>query len=210
MINILIADDHPFIRQGLKKVLETSKDMLVLDEAANGNEVLTKLRGHNFDVIILDISMPGESGLEIIKTLRKEFPRLAVLVLSAYPEEQYALRALKSGASGYLTKEAATAELIGAIHKISSGGKYISASMAESLAFAIESDSEKLPHEKLSNREYEVMLMIASAKSVREIAEELCLSEKTIGTYRSRILEKMDMKNSSEITYYAMKNSLIE
>ncbi len=210
MINILIADDHPFIRQGLKKVLETSKDMLVLDEAANGKEVLTKLRGHNFDVIILDISMPGESGLEIIKTLRKEFPRLAVLVLSAYPEEQYALRALKSGASGYLTKEAATAELIGAIHKISSGGKYISASMAESLAFAIESDSEKLPHEKLSNREYEVMLMIASAKSVREIAEELCLSEKTIGTYRSRILEKMEMKNSSEITYYAMKNSLIE
>ena len=210
MINILIADDHPFIRQGLKKVLETSKDMLVLDEAANGNEVLAKLRGHHFDVIILDISMPGESGLEIIKTLRKEFPRLAVLVLSAYPEEQYALRALKSGASGYLTKEAATAELIGAIHKISSGGKYISASMAESLAFAIESDSEKLPHEKLSNREYEVMLMIASAKSVREIAEELCLSEKTIGTYRSRILEKMQMKNSSEITYYAMKNSLIE
>lgn len=210
MINILIADDHPFIRQGLKKVLETSKDMLVLDEAANGNEVLDKLRGHKFDVIILDISMPGESGLELIKTLKKEFPRLAVLVLSAYPEEQYALRALKSGASGYLTKEAATAELIGAIHKISSGGKYISASIAESLAFAIESDSEKLPHEKLSNREYEVMLMIASAKSVREIAEELSLSEKTIGTYRSRILEKMDMKNSSEITYYAMKNSLIE
>ena len=210
MINILIADDHPFIRQGLKKVLETSKDMLVLDEAANGSEVLDKLRRHKFDVIILDISMPGESGLELIKTLKKEFPRLRVLVLSAHPEEQYALRALKAGASGYLTKEAATAELIGAIHKISSGGKYISASMAESLAFAIESDSEKLPHEKLSNREYEVMLMIASAKSVREIAEELSLSEKTIGTYRSRILEKMDMKNSSEITYYAMKNGLIE
>ena len=210
MINILIADDHPFIRQGLKKVLETAKDMLVLDEAANGSEVLDKLRRHKVDVIILDISMPGESGLELIKTLKKEFPRLAVLVLSAHPEEQYALRALKSGASGYLTKEAATAELIGAIHKISNGGKYISASMAESLAFAIESDSEKLPHEKLSNREYEVMLMIASAKSVREIAEELSLSEKTIGTYRSRILEKMDMKNSSEITYYAMKNSLIE
>ena len=210
MINILIADDHPFIRHGLRKVLETAKDMLVLDEAASGSEVLDKLRGHSFDVIILDISMPGESGLELIKTLRKEFPRLAVLVLSAYPEEQYALRALKSGASGYLTKEAATAELIGAIHKISSGGKYISASMAESLAFAIESDSDKLPHEKLSNREYEVMLMIASAKSVREIAEELCLSEKTIGTYRSRILEKMGLKNSSEITYYAMKKGLIE
>ena len=210
MINILIADDHPFIRQGLKKVLETSKDMLVLDEAANGNEVLTKLRGHSFDVIILDISMPGESGLELIKTLKKEFPRLAILVLSAYPEEQYALRAFKSGASGYLTKDAATAELTGAIHKISGGGKYISTTMAENLAFAIESDSEKLPHEKLSNREYEVMLRIASAKSVREIAEEFCLSEKTIGTYRSRILEKMDMKNSSEITYYAMKNNLIE
>ena len=210
MINILIADDHPFIRQGLKKVLETSKDMLVLDEAANGSEVLDKLRRRKFDIIILDISMPGESGLELIKTLKKEFPRLRVLVLSAHPEDQYALRALKSGASGYLTKEAATAELIGAIHKISNGGKYISASMAETLAFAIESDSEKLPHEKLSNREYEVMLMIASAKSVREIAEELSLSEKTIGTYRSRILEKMDMKNSSEITYYAMKNRLIE
>ncbi len=210
MINILIADDHPFIRQGLKKVLETSKDMLVLDEAANGSEVLDKLRRHKVDVIILDISMPGESGLELIKTLKKEFPRLRVLVLSAHPEDQYALRALKSGASGYLTKEAATAELIGAIHKISNGGKYISASMAETLAFAIESDSEKLPHEKLSNREYEVMLMIASAKSVREIAEELSLSEKTIGTYRSRILENMEMKNSSEITYYAMKNRLIE
>ena len=210
MINILIADDHPFIRQGLRKVLSSCEDMLVIDEAANGNEVLDKLRRHNFDVIILDISMPGESGLELIKTLRKEFPRLAVLVLSAYPEEQYALRALKAGASGYLTKETATTELIGAIHKISGGGKYISASMAETLAFAIESDSEKLPHEKLSNREYEVMLMIASAKSVREIAEELSLSEKTIGTYRSRILEKMDMKNSSEITYYALKNGLIE
>ncbi|MDT8317035.1 MAG: response regulator transcription factor [bacterium] len=210
MINILIADDHPIIRQGLRKVLGTSKDMLVLDEAANGNEVLAKLRGDSFDVIILDISMPGESGLELIKTIRKEFPRLAVLVLSAYPEEQYALRALKTGASGYLTKEAAMAELIKAIHKISSGGKYISASMAESLAFAIESDTEKLPHEKLSNREYEVMLMIASAKSVKEIADELSLSKKTIGTYRSRILEKMDMKNGSEVTYYAMKNGLIE
>ncbi len=210
MINILIADDHPFIRQGLKKVISTCNDMLVIDEAANGSEVLNKLRRHKFDVIILDISMPGESGLELIKTLRKEFPRLKVLVLSAHPEEQYALRALKSGASGYLTKEAAIAELIGAIHKISTGGKYISASMAETLAFAIESDSEKSPHEKLSNREYEVMLMIASAKSVMEIAQELSLSEKTIGTYRSRILEKMDMKNSSEITYYAMKNSLIE
>ncbi len=209
MIKVLIADDHPLIRHGLRNVISHSEDMIVVDEACNSNEVLSKVN-KDCDVIILDISMPGMSGLDVIKELKKDFPKITVLVLSAYSEEQYALRSLKSGASGYLTKEGAPKELIKAIKKVASGGKYISESIAEKLAFAIEDDSERAPHEKLSNREYEVMCMLATGKTGKDIAEELSLSEKTVGTYRARILEKMEVKNSAEIAYYALKHGLIE
>ncbi|MDH3974702.1 MAG: response regulator transcription factor [Deltaproteobacteria bacterium] len=210
MINILIADDHPLIRQGLRKVLSSPGDMLVVDEATTCHEVFDKIRKHKYDVIILDIIMPGQSGLDIVKDIKNEFPRLAVLILSACPEDQYAVRALKLGASGYLTKEGALDELIDAVRKVSCGGKHVSKSVAERLAYAIEDNLKIDPHEKLSNREYEVMRMIATGKTVKEIAESLFLSEKTIGTYRARVLEKMNLKNNSEITYYAVKHGLIE
>lgn len=210
MINIIVADDHPLIRQGLRKVATATDEIVVGDEAGTSAEVLNKLRKDAYDVVVLDISMPGKSGLEVIKEIKKEFPKTAVLVLSAYPEEQYALRALRSGASGYLTKETAVNELIGAVKKVAGGGKYISASIAEELAFAIQDDSNKAPHEKLSNREYQVMCMIASGKTLRDVAEELFLSVKTIGTHRSRILAKMNMKNNAELTYYAVKLGLVQ
>ena len=210
MINIIVADDHPLIRQGLRKVATATGEIAVGDEASTSAELINKLRKNPYDVVVLDISMPGKSGLEVIKEIKQEFPKAAVLVLSGYPEEQYALRALRSGASGYLTKETAVNELIGAVKKVASGGKYVSASMAEELAFAVQDDSDRALHEKLSNREYQVMCMIASGKTLKEVAEELFLSVKTVGTHRSRILTKMNMKNNAELIYYAVKNGLVE
>ena len=210
MIKILIADDHPIVRKGLKEIIEVTPDMMVGDEASNGQEALEKVRKSDFDVVLLDISMPGRSGLDILKELKSEKPELSVLVLSIHPEEQYAVRVLKAGASGYLTKESAPDELIAAIRKASIGRKYISSSLAEKLALYLEIDDERPLHKTLSDREYEVMCMIASGKTITEIAEKLFLSVKTISTYRSRILEKMRMKSNAELTHYALKNRLVE
>ncbi len=209
MIRILVADDHTVVREGIKQILAGQEDMAVEDEAANGQEVLSKLAKKDFDLILLDISMPGRSGLEILEELKTMHPRLPVLILSMHPEEQYAVRMLRAGAAGYLTKASAPQELISAIQKVSGGGKYVTVSLAEKLAFELDAGAEKPRHERLSNREYQVMLMLASGHSVTEVAEELCLSAKTISTYRTRILEKMDMKKNAELTLYAVKNNLI-
>ena len=210
MIKILIADDHAVVRKGLKQILAETTDIVAADEAINGQEVLEKIRKNDYDIVMLDISMPGRNGLDILKQVKNEKPEMSVLILSMHPEEQYAVRALKAGASGYLTKDSAPDELILAIRKISQGRKYITSSLAERLAFYLEVDSEKPLHEALSDREYEVMRMIASGKTVREIAEELFLSIKTISTYRSRILEKMGMKNNTELVHYALKIRLLD
>lgn len=209
MIRILVADDHTVVREGIKQILAGQDDMIVEDEAASGQEVLQKVTQKNYDLILLDISMPGRSGLEILDDLKTLHPKIPILILSMHPEEQYAVRTLRAGAAGYLTKASAPQELISAIQKVSRGGKYVTVSLAEKLAFELDAGAEKPRHEKLSNREYQVMLMLASGRSVREVAEELCLSAKTISTYRTRILEKMDMKKNAELTLYAVKNNLI-
>ena len=209
-IRILIADDHPIVRAGFKQVLSDTPDLVVADEAENGQEVLQYLKKKKYDVVLLDISMPGKSGLEILKELKTGYPKLPVLILSIYPEEQYAVRALRAGASGYLTKASAPNEMIAAIRKISAGGRYISASLAEKLANYLDADMTKSPHETLSDREHQVMRLIASGKTVSEIAESLHLSVKTISTYRVHVLEKMKMKNNAEITLYAVQNKLVE
>lgn len=210
MIRILIADDHAIVREGLKQILAETTDMIVVDEASTGQEVLNKLSKTDCDVVLLDISMPGRSGLDILKQLKGERPKLPVLILSMYSEEQYAMRSLRAGASGYMTKESAPDELIQAIRKVSMGRKYISPSVAEKLAFNLEPGSERPPHEILSDREYQVMCLIASGKAVREIAEDLSLSVKTISTYRARILEKMSMKSNAALTHYAIQNRLVD
>jgi len=210
MIRILVADDHAIVREGLKQILADVSDMTVCDEAASGAETLEKIRKGEYDVVLLDISMPGRSGLEVLKDIKAEHPKQPVLILSMHAEEQYAVRALRAGASGYLTKASAPDELIGAIRKVSYGRKYVSASLAEKLAFALDIDTKKPPHETLSDREYQVMLMIASGKSVKEIAAELCLSVKTISTYRARVMEKMNMKKNAELTLYAVRNRLMD
>lgn len=210
MLKILIADDHPVFRQGLRQILSEANDMVVACEVSNGLEVLDRVRTGCCDVILLDISLPGRNGIDILKQLKKERPGLPVLILTMHPEEQYAVRALKAGASGYLTKESTPSELIAAIRKVSAGGKYVSSSLAEKLACELGRIDEKAPHETLSDREYQIMILIASGKTVTEIAENLSLSIKTVSTYRSRILEKMTMKNSAELTYYAIKNQLVD
>ena len=210
MLRILIADDHPIVRQGLRQIITETSDMVVADEASNGWEALSKVRASYYDVVLLDISMPGLHGLDIIRQLKNERPGLPVLILSIHPEEQYAVRAFRAGAAGYLTKESAPDELLAAIQKVSIGGKYVSSSLAEKLASDLETGAEQLPHETLSDREYQVMCMIAVGKTVTKIAEELSLSAQTVSTYRSRILGKMRMRNSAELTYYAIKNRLVD
>jgi DNA-binding NarL/FixJ family response regulator len=184
--------------------------MAVTDEASSGHEVLGKIRKNNYDVLVLDVSMPGMTGLDVIKQIKSEKYDLPILILSMHSEEQFAVRTIKAGASGYLVKDSAPDELVTAIQKISKGGKYITQTLAEKLAFELERDTEKLPHQILSNREYQVLCMIASGKTVKEIAEEIYLSIKTISTYRSRILEKMNMKTNAELTHYTIKNNLID
>ncbi len=208
MIKILIADDHAIVREGLKQILSETSDIVAAGEASNGQEVLKKVWENNYDMVLLDISMPGRSGLDILKQLKKEKPRLHILVLSMHPEEQYAIRVLKGGASGYLTKESTPHELITAIRTVSKGRKYVSSSLAERLACYLEIKPEEPLVEVLSDREYEVLRMIASGKTVKEIAEELSLSIKTISTYRTRILEKMGMKNNAQLIHYAIQNRL--
>jgi len=209
MLRILVVDDHAVVREGVKQILADVSDMVVQGEAGDGREALEKAMQHDYDLILLDISMPGRGGLEILKEIKTRQPKMPVLILSMHPEEQYAIRALRAGAAGYLTKASAPQELIGAIRKASRGGKYVTTSLAEKLAFELDVDTEKPLHETLSNREYQVMLMLASGKTVSEIAEDLCLSAKTISTYRSRIMEKMGMKKNAELTLYAVKNLLV-
>lgn len=209
MTKILIADDHAVVREGVKHILSDMRDA-VISEACNGQEVLEALRKNDYDLILLDIAMPGKDGLDTLKDIKIEKPRAKVLILSMFPEEQYALRALKSGASGYLTKESIPEELINAIRKVLRGGKYVSSEFSDKLLLSLDSDAEKAAHETLSNREYQVMRMIASGKTLSEIADELFLSVKTVSTYRSRILEKMNLKNNAEIMHYAVRNGLME
>ncbi len=210
MIKILIADDHAVVRRGLKQIVSETPDIVAAGEASTGYEVLDQVRCNDYDAVILDISMPGGDGLNILKQIRREKPKMPILVLSVHPEDQYAMRALRAGAAGYLTKESAPDELITAIRRISGGRKYVSSLLAEKLASLIAVDNEKKLHEELSDREYQVLCMIASGKRMKDIASELCLSIKTIGTYRSRILEKMRMNNNAELTHYAIKHGLTE
>jgi len=210
MIKVIIADDHKMFREGLKQILREYPDIIVIDEAGSGQEVLYKIYNNDFDLLILDISMPGLSGLDVLKELKSNKSGISILILSMYPEEQYALRAIKAGASGYMTKANTPDELIQAIRKISSGGTYISSSIAEKLLFSLKGDAEKLYHETLSNREYQIFKMIASGKTLSQIADELCLSIKTVSTYRARILEKMNMKNNAELIHYAIKHNLLD
>ncbi len=209
-MKILIADDHPVVRQGLRQMLAAETDLTVVGEAKNGNEVVELSRRVAWDVAVLDYNMPGRSGLELVKDLRHRFPGRAVLILSMYPEDRYAVRALKAGAAGYVTKDSAPEELVNAIRKVAKGGKYVSPALAERLASALESDGGKLLHETLSDREYQVMWMIASGKTVRQIADSLCLSPNTVSTHRTRILRKMQMKNNAELMHYAMRHKLVD
>ncbi len=211
MIQILITDDHPVVRQGLKQVISETSDITVAGEAGTGQEALDMIRANDYDLVLLDISLPGVSGLDILKQIAAEKPKLPVLILSIHSEEQYAVRALKTGASGYMTKASAPEELIGAIRAISAGGKYITSSLSQRLVMYIQSPSDsKPPHENLSNREYEVLCLIAQGKPVSEIARVLFLSPKTVSTYRTRILDKMGMKNNAELMRYAIKNGLVD
>ena len=209
MIRIIIVDDHPVVRRGLKQILQEKPDIKVVGEAESAQEAFKIIHTIDCDAVVLDISLPGANGIEILKQLKYEYKKLPVLILSMHPEEQYAVRVMKAGASGYLTKESAPEELVKAIRKIISGGKYISSSLAERLITDIDA-SGKPRHEKLSDREFEIMRMIARGKAIKKIAEELYLSEKTVSTYRTRLLEKMNMTTNAEIISYALKNKLIE
>ena len=208
-MKILIADDHAIVRHGLKQILADEFKKSTFGEARNGQEVLDSIWKEPWDVVVLDITMPGRSGLEVLKEVKKAKPKLPVLVLSMHPEDQFAVRVLKSGASGYMTKESAPAELVGAVKKIMAGGRHISTSVAEIMATYLTLDSKRPPHEQLSNREFQVMRMIASGKTVSEIARMLSLSVRTISTYRARILEKTGMKTNAELTHYAFQHSLV-
>ena len=209
MIRLLVADDHALVRSGIRHTVQMTQDIVVAEEAQNGREALEKARTGEIDVVLLDISMPGRDGLDILKELRARNPPPAVLILSIYPEELYAVRAIRSGAAGYLTKDSAPDELIAAIRKVSEGGKYVTASLAEKLAASLGSPEAGQQHELLSDREYQILCMIASGKTPTQIADELSLSIKTISTYRSRILVKMNRKNNAELTRYAIENKLV-
>jgi DNA-binding NarL/FixJ family response regulator len=210
MIRVCVVDDHAVVREGLKRIIAENPGMAVTAEACDGSEALRILQTRPCDVVVLDITMPNKSGLDVLKELHEGSPRLPVLVLSVHAEDQYALRVLRAGAAGYLTKESAPAKLVQAIRKVVRGGKYMSAAIADKLLYDSGSPSSKAIHETLSDREYQVLCMIASGKTVTMIAAELGLSVKTISTYRVRILEKLDMKNNAEITHYAIKESLVD
>jgi DNA-binding NarL/FixJ family response regulator len=209
-MRILIVDDHAVVRKGLRHILADKFRRAEFGEARNAQEALTRVWREKWDVVVLDITMPGRSGLEVLREIKHGKPKLPVLVLSMHPEDQFAVRVLKSGAAGYMTKESAPEELVGAINKILAGGRYVSPSLAEKMTQYLTEESQRSPHERLSNREFQVMRLIASGKTVREIAEENCLSVKTVRTYRQRILEKMDLKRNAELTRYALEHQLVE
>jgi len=210
MLRVLIADDHAIVRKGLVEIIRESRETILVDEACNGVEALIKAEKCDYDLVLLDISMPDKSGLEVLKELKMAHPERPVLMLSIHPEEQYAVRSLRDGASGYITKGSATNEMLDAIRKVISGGKYISSSLAEKLAFGMIDGSVKPIHESLSNRENHVMRMISKGKTTREIAVEMSLSVKTISTFRSRILRKMRLKSNADLTHYAIQNNLLD
>lgn len=209
-IRVLIADDHAIIRHGLKQILSDTDDLEVVAEADGGVRALQMIRSGQYDVVLMDVSMPDRNGIDTLKLVKKEFPKLPVLILSMHPEEQYAVRALRAGAAGYLSKQGAPEQLVTAIRQVASGKKYVSAAVAEELANAIGEDSERPPHEKLSDREYQTLCMIASGKTLTQIAEQLNLSVKTVSVYRARLLEKMKLRNNAELTHYGLKHGLVE
>jgi DNA-binding NarL/FixJ family response regulator len=208
MIKVIIVDDHPVVRRGLKQIIEDESDMEVAGEAKNAGECFSLVRETDCTLVCLDITLPDRNGFDVLKQLKHEYPKLPILILSVHPEDQYGLRFIKAGASGYLMKEGAPEELVKAIRKVNAGGKYVSASLAETLVSHLDA-SEKPPHENLSDREFQILCMIAQGKSLKSIAGELCVGEKTVSTYRSRIMEKMKMFTNSDLTRYALENKLI-
>ena len=208
-MKILITDDHAVVRQGLKQILAEEFTKAQFGEATNAQEALERVWKENWDVVVLDITMPGRGGLEVLKEIKKSRPKLPVLMLSMHPEDQFAVRLLKIGASGYMTKESAPNELVGAVKKVIAGGRYVSPALAEKMASYLAIDVQTPPHERLSDREFLVLRLIASGKTPTAIAKELGLSVKTISTYRMRILEKMSMSNNAELTHYAIQNQLV-
>ena len=209
-IRVFIADDHAIVREGLKQILAEQRDIVVAGEAENGLDAIKLFRKSRCHVMLLDISMPDRNGIEVLKQIKQEHPELAVLMLSMHREDQYAIRALKAGAAGYLTKQSAPRELVTAIRQVAAGQKYVSATLAQALASQVGADHEAPPHDALSDREFQTLTMIASGKTVSEIARELSLSVKTVSEYRARLLAKMNLKTSAELTHYAIKNQLIE
>jgi len=207
-MNILIVDDHAIVRQGLKQILMESDSTIFIKEADCGSEAIRQVRTGEWNVVVLDISLPDRNGIDILKQIKKEYPRIPVLMLSMHEEGLYAIRALKAGASGYITKQSAPAELMAAIHQVARGRKYLTATLAEAMADSLGADHERRPHETLSDREYQTLCLIASGKGLTDVAEEMRLSVKTVSVYRARLLEKMKLKNNAELTHYAIKNGL--
>lgn len=210
MIRVLIADDHAIVRQGLRQILAETKDMVVAGEAETAHEALRLIRDSEWDVALLDISMPDKSGIDTLKLIRRERPKLPVLMLSMHPEDHYAVRCLKAGAAGYLTKQSAPVQLVRAIRQVAAGRKYISPAVAEELANSIGIDVDQPAHATLSDREYQTLRLIATGHSLSEIAAQLSLSAKTVSVYRARLLEKLNLKNNADIAHYAVKNNLVE
>ncbi|MDO9242501.1 MAG: response regulator transcription factor [Rhodocyclaceae bacterium] len=209
-IRVLIADDHAIVRQGFKQIFSETEDLQVAGEADDGVDALQLARENAWDVFLLDISMPNRNGIDTLKQLKREFPRLPVLILSMHPEEQYALRALKAGASGYLTKQSAPDQLVTAIRQVAGGKKYVSPGVAQQLVDAIADDTEKLPHERITDREYQVLVLIAKGKPLTQIADELNLGVATVSTYRARLLDKMGLKSTAELIHYGLRHGLVE
>ncbi len=209
-IRVLIADDHAIVRQGLRQILSETDDLLVAGEAGDGVDAMHLARAQPWDVVLLDVSMPNRNGIDTLKMLKKEFPRLPVLILSMHPEEQYAVRALKSGASGYVTKQSAPEQLVTAIRQVASGHKYVSPSLAMKLADVIAENNDRPAHETLSDREYQILCLIATGRPLTQIAEELNISVKTVSEYRKRMLDKMKMESNAELIHYGLKHGLVE
>ena len=207
-MNILIVDDHAIVRQGLRQILLESDSTIFVKEADCGSEAIRQIRAGEWNVVVLDISLPDRNGIDILKQIKKEYPKIPVLMLSMHEEGLYAIRALKAGASGYITKQSAPAELMAAIHQVARGRKYLTATLAEAMADNLGADYERPPHETLSDREYQTLCLIASGKGLTDVAEEMRLSVKTVSVYRARLLEKMKLKNNAELTHYAIKNGL--
>ncbi len=210
MTKVLIVDDHAVVREGLKQILAETPGMVVAGEAKTGEEALEIMESQHYDVVVLDISLPDMSGLEVLKQMKAQHPQTPVLVLTVRPEEQYAVRVLRAGASGYMTKDAAPNELVATIQKIAQGGRYISPRLAEKLAFDLGPEAKAVPHEALSDREFQVLRMKASGKTITAISKELCINKKTVSTYRRRILDKMGMESNADLIRYAIENRLVD